>query len=117
MTSLDHITELPVPFLIGGIGGASIYATHSGLLKGFPSNLAQAYWGPKFDVDLVSLGHIQRCGGSYIGAGDHLSIYNSDCTLVDHTTLLPNNLSPMTFCAFPDFCQDVKAFSSRSLYC
>ena len=63
LNSLDNVEKLPTPFLIGGIGGSSVYATHHGLLQGFPLNLAKAYWGPLFDVDLTSLGYIQRCGG------------------------------------------------------
>ena len=67
LTSLLNVEALSVPFLIGGIGGSALYATHSGLLKGFPPILAKAYWGPKFDVELVSL----RCGGSYVGAANY----------------------------------------------
>ena len=96
LTSLLHVEALSVPFLIGGIGGSALYATHSGLLKGFPPILAKAYWGPKFDVDLVSLGYLVRCGGSYVGAANYLSIYDPDGNLLDKAPLMDNNLSPLT---------------------
>jgi hypothetical protein len=66
-----------------------------GVLPGFPPHLGLAYWGPNFDVFLVSLGHIQRCGGYYVGKGDFLTIHNIDGTILDHVPLLSNNLCPV----------------------
>ena len=98
INSLDNVEKLPTPFLIGGIGGSSVYATHHGLLQGFPLNLAKAYWGPLFDVDLTSLGYIQRCGGSYVGVGDYLYVYNVESkTMIasgDPKVLLANSKDP-----------------------
>ena len=117
LDSLDNVKLLMSPFYIGGIGGSSLYATHVGMLKGFPANLAKAYWGPRFDVDLISLGYIQRCGGYYVGYGGFLTVYNSDGSVVDKTALLPNNLSPMTFYAISSREESVttaaKAFTGR----
>ena len=109
LLSLLHIEVLPLPFLIGGIGGSALYATHSGQLKGFPPHLAKAYWGPDFDVDLVSLGYIQRCGGSYLGKGVSLQVFDTDGTLIDESVILDNNLFPVTSLAS----LDLHAFSSR----
>ena len=92
---LNSAKSLLKSFSIGGIGGSSLLATHVGVLPGFPPHLGLAYWGPNFDVFLVSLGHIQRCGGYYVGKGDFLTIHNIDGTILDHVPLLSNNLCPV----------------------
>ena len=96
LSFLSDVKELSRPFPIGGLGGSMVLATHSGLITGFPTPLAKAYWGPHFDVFLISLGYIQMCGGSYIGKGDSLCIYDNDGRLVEETKLLRNNLAPVT---------------------
>ena len=111
LSSLTHVELLRDPFYIGGIAGSSLYATHSGQTKGFPFNLAKAYWGPQFDVDLTSLGYIQRCGGSYVGKGNSLKVFNSDGTLIDEAIMQDNNLFPVTFMSSDDI--PLHAFSSR----
>ena len=93
---LTDVKELTKPFPIGGLGGSTVLATHCGLIIGFPVPLAKAYWGPKFDVFLISLGYIQMCGGSYVGRGDSLSVYDTNDILIEKSTLLRNNLAPMT---------------------
>ena len=99
---------------IGGIGGSALYATHCGLLKDFPPSLAKAYWGPKFDVDLISLGYIVRCGGSYIGAANSLFVYDNAGCLIDKAPLLDNNLSPTTMpISSTSGPSNSQAFSSR----
>ena len=92
---LVEIKELLIPFPIGELGGSTVLATHSGLIKGFPSALAKAYWGPQFDVFLISLGYIQKCGGSYVGKGDSLSVYDTQGLLIEESKLLSNNLAPV----------------------
>ena len=92
---LSDVKPLTHPFPIGGLGGSTVIATHYGLIKGFPVELGKAYWGPSFDVFLISLGYIQMCGGSYIGKGNSLQVFDTYGKLIEETTLLRNNLAPM----------------------
>jgi len=110
LNMLSSATALADPFSIGGIGGSLLLATYVGVLHGFPPALGTAYWGPNFDVFLVSLGHIQRCGGYYVGKGNTLTIYNTDGTILDKVPLLPNNLCPVRIGAVPPTCL---SFASR----
>ena len=70
---LSDVKPLIQHFPIGGLGGSTVLATHYGYIKGFPHALAKAYWGPQFDVFLISLGYLQMCG-SYISKGHSLQV-------------------------------------------
>jgi hypothetical protein len=65
MSMLDNVIKID-PFLIGGIGLGCV-ATHLGELKlaFLPRPFGKCYFVPSMGVNLISLGYIHRCGGTY----------------------------------------------------
>ena len=62
----------------------------------------KAYFSPTIPVNLLSLGHMQRCGATYgpdpIRPLTHISIYSSlSGPLLAHATLSTNNLLPVDY--------------------
>jgi hypothetical protein len=61
---LYDIELLPKPKILYGIGDISIMVTHKGRLKILPpyNNINVAYYSKAANENLLSLGHMQRCG-------------------------------------------------------
>ena len=100
---LYNIQPLASPFSIGGVGG-SCAVTHRGLLHCLPTTngMNSAYLSPTLPVNLLSLGHMQRCGATYspdpLRPLTHVSIHSSPSgPLLAHATLSPTNLLPVDF--------------------
>ena len=94
MSFLIDISLLPVPFRIGGIADG-IMVTHRGKLpiQLLPAGLNDAFFSAQAQSCLLSLGYIQRAGGSYATVGtDSLFVRDSHGALLDHARLCQNNL-------------------------
>ena len=93
------------PLSINGVGGR-VFLTHKGNLRCLPAtnNLNLAYYSAQIPTNLISLGHLQRCGASYgpdpLRPTTHFIIRSSPTgPLIGSTQLSPTNLLPVDFLA------------------
>ena len=85
-------SRLTTPFRLGGIG-TGIMVTHVGQLPFLPPAMRMAYYSAEASANLLSLGQIQRCGGSYRSLPDmKLGVYDADGVLLDSASVMHNNL-------------------------
>jgi hypothetical protein len=64
LDSLGTPRPLAQPFRLGGVG-AGILVTHIGTLPFLPADMGTTYFSAEASANLLSLGQVQRCGGSY----------------------------------------------------
>jgi hypothetical protein len=91
------------PLPITGVGGR-ILLTHKGSLRCLPAtnNINLAYYSAQIPTNLISLGHLQRCGASYgpdpLRPNTHFVVRSSPTgPLIGSAKLSPANLLPVDF--------------------
>ena len=89
---LDNVITIE-PFLIGGIGSGCV-ATHLGELKVafLPRPFGKCYFVPSMGVNLISLGYINRCGGTYAASPKLTLTVSTAPGLSVQSAMGPNNL-------------------------
>jgi len=82
------------PVTIGGIKGA-VKATHKGQLKFLPEPYSTCLYSRDINVNLVSLGHIERCGGSYSAKDLVLTVLAKDGSTLAKSYMSSRNIYPV----------------------
>lgn len=97
LSSLTHTHTLTQPINFGTQANP-ISATHVGVDPNLPPAVATTFWGPGFKHSLLSLGYLQRKGGSYatdaLRPRTHVLIRAPDGTIIDTPKLSESNLLP-----------------------
>jgi hypothetical protein len=98
LTLLHDVVPLAQPFEIGGCG-TGIVATSSAKFSCLPPGYNIGYYCPSTTATLLSLGSLDRAGGTATIGSSSLHVYTSTgptATFLDAATLLPNNLYPVS---------------------
>jgi len=78
------------PIVIGGIG-SGVSVTHKGYLRFLPRQIGECFFSPLMKVNLISLGAIQRGGGSYRTCPGELALEVTFNNVVVARSLLTSN--------------------------
>ena len=90
------VQPVPCPFHLSGIG-AGILVTDFGYVSFFPRRFALCYYSKDASASFISLGHIQRQGGSYSSVGPgQLQINGHGGQIFDISSMLESHLYPVS---------------------
>jgi hypothetical protein len=94
--TLVSVQPVPRPFRLSGIG-EGILVTDFGYVSFFPRRFALCYYSKDASASLISLGHIQRQGGSYLSVGPgQLQVNGHGGQILDVSSMLDSHLYPVS---------------------